>query len=55
MCRARVSAERGEADAAAFNPAHTVWQPVQDPETGHMYYHNAETGATSWTKPGALA
>ena len=27
------------------------WNEVRDPNTGRVYYHNPQTGATSWTKP----
>ena len=32
-------------------PSGEKWNEVKDPNTGRVYYHNPQTGATSWTKP----
>ena len=32
-------------------PSGEKWNEVRDPNTGRVYYHNPQTGATSWTKP----
>jgi hypothetical protein len=37
--------------AAAVTSAQEQWDPVEDPATGKTYYHNKETGMTSWTNP----
>ena len=39
----------GTSHAVARANAH--WQAIVDPATGKTYYHNPETGETSWVRP----
>uniref|UniRef100_A0A7S3YI89 WW domain-containing protein n=1 Tax=Lotharella globosa TaxID=91324 RepID=A0A7S3YI89_9EUKA len=43
--------ERGNADAVAPAAAAPKWQEFIDDTTGAPYWHNAETGVSTWTKP----
>lgn len=45
------SAHDNGSSAAAVTSAQEQWNPVEDPATGKTYYHNKETGVTSWTNP----
>eukprot|EP01043_Picozoa_sp_COSAG02_P000288 COSAG02_NODE_5_length_66751_cov_63.939148_34_plen_611_part_00 len=41
----------GYGRAMGCDPAHDRWTEHTDPATGKTYYHNPQTGATSWVKP----
>ena len=38
-------------NASTINPAQTGWVEHVDKSTGVPFYHNAQTGETSWENP----